>query len=127
MVKAVENLKKRKLSGGKRHAHRDRRAHESDSYSIETTVGEVVKAYKRRRGGQVAVGLRTADSANVYDPTSKKVVKTKVLRVKANPANRDYERRGVITRGATIETELGLARVTSRPSADGVINAVLQK
>jgi small subunit ribosomal protein S8e len=31
----------------------------------------------------------------------------------------------VITKGAEIETNLGLARVTSRPGGDGVINAVL--
>jgi small subunit ribosomal protein S8e len=127
LVKAIENLRKRKLSGGKTHAYRDRRAHESDSYAIETTVGEVVKAYKRQRGGHVVVGLRSSNFANVYDPSSKKVVKTKIIRVKANPANRDYERRGVITKGATIETDLGLARVTSRPSTDGAVSAVLQK
>jgi small subunit ribosomal protein S8e len=34
---------------------------------------------------------------------------------------------GVLTRGALIETPLGIARVTSKPSADGVINAVLVK
>jgi small subunit ribosomal protein S8e len=37
----------------------------------------------------------------------------------------DYDRRGVITKGAEIETKIGLARVTSRPGGDGVINAVL--
>lgn len=127
MVKALENLRKRKLTGGKRHAYRGRRANEGDNYAIETTVGEVVKAYRRQRGGRIVVGLRAANFANVYDPSTKKVVKTKIVRVKANPANRDYERRGVITRGATIETEIGLAQVTSRPSTDGAVSAVLQK
>jgi small subunit ribosomal protein S8e len=37
----------------------------------------------------------------------------------------DYDRRGVITKGAEIETSLGIARVTSRPGNDGVINAIL--
>jgi small subunit ribosomal protein S8e len=49
------------------------------------------------------------------------------LRVSKNPANKDYERRGVITKGAILETELGLAKVLSRPGQDGVINAVLIK
>jgi len=127
MVKAIENLRKRKLSGGKRHSYRGRRANESDSYAIETTVGETLKVSKRQRGGSLIVGLRSTKSANVYDPSTKKVVKANIIRVKANPANRDYERRGVITKGATIETELGLAQVTSRPSTDGSVNAVLQK
>ena len=51
--------------------------------------------------------------------------RAKILRVKRSPANRDYERRGVITKGAVLETEAGEAVVTSRPTDDGVVNAVL--
>lgn len=65
--------------------------------------------------------------ANVTDPDKKISKRVKILRVVANPANKDLERRGVITRGAVIETELGRAIVTSRPSQDGVINAILVK
>ena len=35
------------------------------------------------------------------------------------------ELRGIITKGALIETELGKAIVTSRPGQDGVVNALL--
>jgi small subunit ribosomal protein S8e len=125
-MKAVENLRKRKLTGGKRRAYRGRRAYEVDGYSLETSVGETIKIKKRRRGGSISIGLRATNVANVFDSSIGGVVKTKIVRVTANPSNRDYERRGVITKGATIETELGLARVTSR-SNDGVINAVLLK
>ncbi|MEM3155906.1 MAG: 30S ribosomal protein S8e, partial [Nitrososphaerota archaeon] len=52
-------------------------------------------------------------------------IRTEILGVRSNPANSDFERRGVLTRGAIIETKLGDARVTSRPGSDGVINAVL--
>jgi len=72
----------------------------------------------------VTSGVITADFANVSD-ASGKAAKSKILRVKKSPANRDYERRGVITRGAILETEAGEAIVTSRPTADGVVNAVL--
>jgi len=65
-----------------------------------------------------------ADTANVSDSKGK-AVKSKILRVKKSPANRDYERRGVITLGAVIETEAGEAIVTSRPTDDGVVNAIL--
>lgn len=64
--------------------------------------------------------------ANVSDGTGK-TSRSKILRVKKSPANRDYERRGVITRGAMIETEAGEASVTSKPTDDGVVNAVLTK
>ena len=59
------------------------------------------------------------------DPKSGKTEKTEILRVIKNKANVDYNRRGVITKGAEIETGLGLARVTSRPGGDGVVNAIL--
>ena len=127
MVKAVENLRKKKLTGGKRRPNRSRRAFEADDYPFEPVSGETVRSPKRTRGGSLSYGLRSAAEANVFDGSSGKTVNSKILRVTANKANREYERRGVITRGATIETELGTARVTSRPSDDGVVNAVLLK
>ncbi len=123
----MENLKKRKPTGGKRHRARGRRAHESDGYSLEPVVGPVLKRLSRGRGGSIGLGLTSIDTANVADQSAKKVVKAKIIRVKSSPANRDYGRRGVITKGATIETELGEAKVTSRPSDDGAVNAVLVK
>jgi small subunit ribosomal protein S8e len=61
----------------------------------------------------------------VTDVKSGKTEKVEITRVVKNPANVDYDRRGVITRGAVIETSLGLARVTSRPGQHGMLNAVL--
>lgn len=72
----------------------------------------------------MSVGLVFSEVANVSD-ASGKTTKSKILKVKKSPANRDYERRGVITRGAVIDTEVGEAVVTSRPTDDGVVNAVL--
>lgn len=125
MVKPIENLRKRKLTGGAKKRFRSRRAFEKDGYAAETLLG-ATESYKRReRGGFLKTSLRFAEFANVRDLSSGKTSKVKITRVLRNPANRDYERRGVITRGAMIDTELGNARVTSRPSQDGVINAVL--
>jgi small subunit ribosomal protein S8e len=53
--------------------------------------------------------------------------KSKIKLVKENPANRNFARMNVITKGAIIETEDGMARVTSRPSRDGTVNAILIK
>ena len=65
--------------------------------------------------------------ANVYDPSQKKTVKAEILKVESNPSNRDYDRRGVITKGAIIVTKLGKAKITSRPGQEGIINAILIK
>lgn len=125
MVKPIENLRKRKLTGGARKANRSRRSYEKDGYAAETVLGTTEMYHRRMRGGELKTSLRSAEFANVRDLNSGKTTKTKITRVLGNPANRDYERRGVITRGAMIATELGNAKVTSRPSQDGVINAVL--
>ncbi len=106
--------------------NRGRRAFERDSYALEPVVSETSVRVSRLRGGRISTGLTTADTANVAD-SSGKSVRSKIVRVKLSPANRDYQRRGVITRGAVIETEAGEAKVTSRPTDDGVVNAVLIK
>ena len=117
-------MTKRKSTGGRSRPSRGRRAHEKDGYAIEPIVGTASSRPIGRRGGHTTSGLIFADFANVSD-SSGKASKSKILRVKKSPAKRDYERRGVITRGAVLETEAGEAVVTSRPAADGVVNAVL--
>ncbi len=92
---------------------------------METVRGPFKQRMVRTLGGGTKVKLAAADWAVVTDQQAAKSSKSKILRVVRNPANVDYQRRGVITKGALIETELGQARVTSRPGQDGVINAVL--
>jgi small subunit ribosomal protein S8e len=79
----------------------------------------------RDYGGTRKVRLLEAATANVYIPDEKRCVKVKILRVLETPSNPELARRGVIVKGAVIETEIGKAVVTSRPGQDGVINAVL--
>ena len=71
--------------------------------------------------------LKYAETLNAWDPSSKKTSKFAIIRVTKNPANKDYERRGVISKGALVEIEAGTARVISRPGQDGSINAILIK
>lgn len=59
------------------------------------------------------------------NPSTGKTEKVEIIRVIRNPTNVDYNRRGVITKGTIIETPIGVARVTSRPGQDGLVNAVL--
>lgn len=88
-------------------------------------MGETKKKVSRRRGGNIKTRLLSASHTNISDPSSGKTQKVEITRVIKNPANVDYDRRGVITRGTMIETPLGVARVTSRPGQDGVVNAIL--
>src|SRR6476646_8631544 len=121
MRKSIENLAGRKFTGGRKVAMRDRRKFEMDRYPHEAVVR------RRVRGNNVKSAFKTVEFANVADPASKKVVKSKILEVTKNSANKDYERRGVISKGALLETNAGVARVISRPGQDGTVNAVLVK
>ncbi len=119
------DLHKRKPSGGRRIAYRGKRKFEQGRFPMETVLGDTKKKTSRGRGGSVKHKLLREKFACVTDPKSGKTQKVEITRVARNPANIDYDRRGVITKGAIIETSLGLARITSRPGQSGVINAVL--
>lgn len=92
----------------------------------DTRVGASKAKPARRRGGLESRILLSCDRANVLDPKTGKVVKAKIMLVSSNPANPHYTRRNILTRGAVIKTELGPARVTNRPSREGMVNAVLE-
>jgi len=119
------DLYKKKPSGGRKKAYRMKRRFEKGSFPTETTLSEPKKKTDRRLGANVKIRLLTTNQANVSDPTTRKTQKVEILRVVRNPANVDYNRRGVITKGTIIETPLGTARVTSRPGQDGLVNAIL--
>lgn len=125
MRKSIENLAGRKFTGGRKVAMRGRRKFEIDRYPNEAIVGNKDIVTRRVRGNNIKTAFKTTEFANVADQVSKKVMKSKILRVIKNSANKDYERRGVISKGALLETEAGTARVVSRPGQDGTVNAIL--
>jgi small subunit ribosomal protein S8e len=119
------SLRKRKLTGGKKRAYRTKKLYEAGGFPAETVMGEPKRKIQRSIGGNTKVKVLTEKFASVTDPKTGKTEKTQIVRVVHNGANVDYNRRGVITKGAEIETPLGHAKVTSRPGSDGVVNAVL--
>lgn len=119
------DLHKRKPSGGKKRAYRGKRKFEQGSFPVETVLGEPKRKTAYGRGGNIKIKVLSEKCVSVTDLKTGKTEKAEIIRVVKNPANVDYNRRGVITKGAIVETSLGLARVTSRPGQDGVINAVL--
>lgn len=117
-------MKKRKKTGGKRRAFRAKRRYESGGYPVETELGETERKIEEGRSGIVKVKLASHDRVNVSDPRTGKTERLRILDVVENPANVDYNRRGVLTKGTIIRTEKGFARVVSRPGQNGVLNAV---
>lgn len=119
----------KKPTGGRLHTSREKKRFELGSPPTETALSTKANSKKTTRvcGGNSKVRLDKAAFVNVTNPKDNSTKKVKLLKVKNNPSNVDYARRGVITKGAILETELGDARVTSRPGQDGTLNAILLK
>jgi len=115
---------RRKPTGGRLRPNRKKLRFEIARELQVATVGAgKVKEY-RVRGANQKLRILTAAMVNVYDPATKKTTPAKIVTVRENPANPNYVQRNVITRGAILETELGLVRIRSRPGQDGVLNGV---
>lgn len=116
---------KRKASGGRLRLARKKRKFEVGREKQFTHLGiRKVKMY-RTKGANSKARLLMVDTANVVDPKTKAIKKVKILTVKTNPSNPNYVQRNIMTKGATVMTELGEAVITSRCGQDGVVNAML--
>lgn len=118
-------IRKKKPSGGRRISYRKKRRFELGSFPAETTMGETKRKTARGEGGTQKIKILSDKQVCVTDSKTGKTTKVEITRVAKNPANIDYNRRGVITKGAVVETAMGLARVTSRPGQHGMLNAIL--
>lgn len=116
---------RRKPTGGRRVPSANKKKFEIGREKQFTKLGAQSLRQYRSLGGNVKVGMLAAEFANVVDQKTKTVKKVKILNVKANPADPNYIQRNIMNKGATIETELGNAIITSRPGQDGAVNAVL--
>ncbi len=114
-----------KPSGGKLKALRSKRRFEIGREPTLTRVGETQRKVVRTFGGNSKVILLKGQFANVYNPKDKTCRKSKIVTVRQNPANPHYVQRNIMGKGSIVQTELGEARITSRPGQDGVVNAIL--
>jgi len=124
--KSIENLATSKITGGRRHPLRIRRKYEIDRYPNEALIGPASTVTRKVRGKNKKTALKTIDFVNLAIPNAK-VKKTKIVKVLENSTNSDYQRRGVISKGAILETEDGKCKVVSKPGQHGAVNAVLIK
>jgi small subunit ribosomal protein S8e len=121
----TQSRSRRKISGSRYRGYRKKRLFELGNLPRLTKLGEKkIKSMKIKFGKEKSVLLQT-DIANVYDPKSKKYTKTKIITIIENPANRHFVRRNIMTKGAIIKTEIGNAKITSRPGQESIVNAVL--
>jgi len=115
----------KKPSGGRIRRYRKKKKTELGGYSALTKIGKLRRKFVKVRGGNLKIKVLGVDEVNLYDPKEKKYSKVKIKSVLENPANRHFVRRNILTRGAIVKTDLGNARITSRPGQEGTINGVL--
>ena len=125
MKKPIENLGTSKITGGRRHPLRSRRKYELDRFPNEAVIGNQVTVTRKVRGKNIKSAIKTIDSVNLA--IDSKIKRVKIIKVLENATNNDYQRRGIISKGAMLETEAGKCRVVSRPGQDGTVNAILVK
>ena len=115
----------RKFTGGKRKQARIKRRYELGREPTLTRIGPISRKVIRGMGGNRKVVLMNSNLANVYNPKEKKMVRATIITAKENPANPHYVQRNIMNKGTVIKTDIGDAKITSRPGQDGIINAVL--
>jgi len=110
-----------KKSGGKTRSYRKSRKQDIGSEFSEPELGEEKVVSKDTRGGNQKSVVRKAETANLA--VDGEVKEVEIESVEDNPANPNFVRRSLLTKGTVVQTSEGKARITSRPGQDGVINA----
>lgn len=116
----------RKLTGGKYKKYRKKKKMDFGSDFFPVKIDEEVKKSVNGLGKTKKQRILQTDKVNVFDASGKAKV-VKILDVEQNTANPHFVRMGIITKGAVVKTELGSAKIISRPGQHGVVNAVLIK
>jgi len=120
-----QSMPRRKQTGARYKGYRKKKLYELGSEPSFTKLGRKRVQAIRTMGGGRKMRLLGMDTANLFDPKNKSFKQVKIKTITDNPANRHFVRRNIMTKGSLIDTEMGKARITSRPGQDGVVNAVL--
>ena len=116
---------KRKFTGKKYKHFKKKRKRELERPTIDTTIDDEKKKKQRVMGGNTKLKLFSSQYINVTDPNTNKTSKVRILGFESNDASKDLTRRHILTKGAVVETELGNAKISSRPGQHGTLNGVL--
>ena len=118
-------VKGRKITGGKYKTFSKKKKYGLPGINRIVKVRETKQKTIKGRGNTTKNVLLSTDKVNVMDPKTKKAKKVELKNVLETPANRFLARQNILVKGAIIETELGKAKITSRPGQEGSIQAVL--
>ncbi|MBS3091402.1 30S ribosomal protein S8e [Candidatus Pacearchaeota archaeon] len=114
----------RKITGGKYHKLRKRKLFENRNKENFTVLGETKTKALRVKGGNSKTILLRSNKANVLTKAGK-MQRADIVNVVETPQNRFLARQNRLLKGAIIDTSLGKARITNRPTQEGQVNASL--
>ena len=114
----------RKISGGKYHQSRKKKFFERDNQNREAVLGARKVRALRVKGGNIKSTVLRENKVNLTDAKGK-TRKADIKNVLETPQNSFFARQNKLLKGAIIETNLGKARITNRPTQEGHINAKL--
>lgn len=113
----------RKTSGGKYKRPKKRKLTGRQGQTRIAKIGErKIKLIKARGGNKKLVSFLN-NIANVIIKGKSK--KSAIKNVLETPSNTFLARQNILVKGAIIETELGKAKITNRPSQEGNVQAKL--
>lgn len=115
----------RKISGGRYKKQRKKKFYEKKGEVRIVKLAPLKRKKIRIRGGKTKIVMLSANEANVLDKKTKKSKKVKIKNVLETPSNRFLARQNILLKGAIVDTDLGKAKITNRPSQEGSVQAVL--
>jgi len=120
-----QSRSKRKSTGARYKATGKKRHYECGNTPVKTKIAETKQKTLRMRGGRTKTILLKTDIINLIDSKTRKAEKVKIKNVVDNPANRNFIRANILTKGTVVDTDKGKARITNRPGQEGTVNGIL--
>ena len=115
----------RKITGGKYHKRSKKKKHSLSGIENKVKLRETKKKMIRLRGGTKKSIILSTNIATITNPKNHKTSTAKIKTVVQTPSNNFLARQNILVKSAIIDTDLGKARITNRPSRDGNVQAVL--
>ncbi|MHA1610543.1 MAG: 30S ribosomal protein S8e [Promethearchaeota archaeon] len=124
MVQYQERSRRNSTGAKIKKAHKKRK-NRMGRNPIETKIGSERKKIVRTRGANIKIKAYASDMINVTNRSENTTSRVAIKGLEKNTSSVDYQRRSILTKGAIVETELGLVRISSRPGQSGQINGIL--
>ena len=113
----------RKTSGGRYKKPKKKKLTGRQGQTRIVKIGDTKTKLLKGRGNTTKLVSFLNNVVNVI--VKGKAKESKITNVVETPSNTFLARQNILVKGAIIETEIGKARITNRPSQEGNIQAVL--